>query len=76
MSQGAGDVMSIAYDWITRVLYFAMSDQNQALKVWSLPLDNPVFESIDTGVILLNDATVFMTIAPFAGYAKAFAFPH
>lgn len=69
MLQGVDDVMSIAYDWITRVLYFATSDEFQTLTILSLPLDNPLFQSIDTGIVLSNDSNIFMTIAPFTGYA-------
>ena len=70
MSQGVDDVMSIAYDWITRVLYFATSDEFQTLTIWSLPLDNPLFQSINTRIDLSNDSYIFMTIAPFTGYAN------
>ena len=72
LSQGMDDVMSVAYDWITRVLYFATSDEFQTLTILSLPLDNPLFQSIDTGIDLSNDSNVFMTIAPFTGYANIF----
>lgn len=69
MPQGVDDVISIVYDWITRVLYFVMSDSSQILSLWSLPLDNPVFESVYTEVVFSNDSNIFMTIAPFTGYA-------
>ena len=69
MPQGVGDVMSIAYDWITRVLYFATSNETQMITIWSLPLDNPLFEPVHAGDIVSNDSNIFMTIAPFTGYA-------
>ena len=72
MSQGVDDVMSVTYDWITRVLYFATSNEFQTLTILNLPLDNPLFQSINTGIDLSNDSNVFMTIAPFTGYANIF----
>lgn len=70
MSQGVDDVMSIAYDWVARVLYFVVTDENQMLNIWSLPLDNPLFEVVYSGLVLSNDSNIFMTIAPFTRYSN------
>ena len=70
MPQGVDDVISVTYDWITRVLYFATSDETQTLNIWSLPLDNPLFQSVYTGDVISSDSNVFMTVAPFTGYAN------
>jgi len=71
VAQNMDDVLSIKYDWITRVLYFAMHSKNQTLKIWSLPLDNPLLVSVYAGTaVLSNDSDIVMTIAPFAGYAN------
>ena len=70
------DVLSITYDWITRVLYFAMRSENQTLNILSLPLDNPMLESVYTGdTILSNNSDVIMTVAPFIGYANSLYIP-
>ena len=69
MPQGVDDVVSITYDWITRVLYFATSNETQTLTIWSLPLDNPLFELVHAEDVVSNGSNVFMTVAPFTGYA-------
>ena len=67
MLQGVDNVLGIAYDWVTRMLYFATSDEDQMLTIWSFSLDNPLFEPVYTGVALSTDSNIFMTIAPFTG---------
>ena len=70
MSEGIDNVMEITFDWITRTLYFATSNATQNLMIWSLPLDNPLFEPVCTVDITLNDSKIFMTVSPFTGYAN------
>ena len=72
MSQGMDDIRSITYDWIARVLYFAMSDANQTLNIWSLPVDNPLFQFVHNATVLSsNDSGITMTTVPFTKYANS-----
>ena len=77
MSQSHGDILEITYDWITRVLYLAVStvmvestNNTRFLTIWSLPVDNPVFRMIpmDKRNVLSDDTKIVMTIAPRIGY--------
>ena len=78
MPQSYSDIVEMTYDWITRVLYLTASmvmvessDTSGILTIWSLPLDNPVFEMVYKGDVLSTDTKVVMTIAPRIGCVDA-----
>ncbi|XP_065906520.1 proto-oncogene tyrosine-protein kinase ROS-like isoform X3 [Dysidea avara] len=63
---GEDNVVDITFNWVTRVLYLAVND-NGTFSIWSLPIDNSVFDVVYTVGSLSNDSVVSITIAPFTG---------
>ena len=74
MSESAGDIVDITYNWVTRVLYISVAtlmveanNNSRALNFWRLPIDNPAFELVRPTIVLHNDSVISTTIAPFRG---------
>jgi len=63
---GEESIVDITFDWITRILYLAVKD-NGVFSIWSLPIDNPVFDLIYTAEVLSNNSVVSTAVAPFKG---------
>ena len=63
---GEDNVVDITFNWVTRLLYLVVND-NGTFSIWSLPIDNPVFDVVYTVGSLSNDSVVSITIAPFTG---------